>query len=204
MIDLNRSGYRFILASQSPRRHFLLTETGLDFKVMVKSTDESYPEGLVCEQIALYVSKVKAEVFDFDQLPENALLITADTIVWLEGECIGKPLDEEDARLMLTRLSGKRHTVATGVCFRTRDRFHSFHVNTDVCFRHLEPEEIGYYVDKYKPLDKAGAYGIQEWIGYIGVERIEGSYFNVMGLPVQRLYCELKQFISPDSHVPLV
>ncbi len=200
MIDLNHSGYHFILASQSPRRHFLLTETGLDFEVLVKPTDETYPDGLVCEEIALYVSKVKAEVFDFDQLPQNTLLITADTIVWLEGECIGKPVDARDARLMLAKLSGKKHTVATGVCLRTHDRFHSFYVNTDVYFRKLETAEIDYYVDKFKPLDKAGAYGVQEWIGYVGVERIEGSYFNVMGLPVQRLYCELKQFISRVTH----
>ncbi len=129
-------------------------------------------------------------------LPANTLLITADTIVWLDGECIGKPLDEQDAKIMLLKLSGKRHTVATGVCLRTRERQHSFFVNTEVFFRQLEPDEIDYYVAHYQPLDKAGAYGIQEWIGYIGVERIEGSYFNVMGLPVQRLYTELKQFIQ--------
>lgn len=196
MTDLNNSGYHIILASQSPRRHFLLTETGLDFEVMVIPTDESYPGDLVCGEIALYVSKVKAQVFDFDRLPENALLITADTIVWLEDECIGKPSDAPEARRMLAKLSGKKHTVATGVCFRTRDRFHSFYVNTDVYFRQLEKAEIEYYVDTYKPFDKAGAYGIQEWIGYIGVERIDGSYSNVMGLPVQRLYGELKTFIG--------
>ncbi len=199
MNDLNNSGYYFILASQSPRRHFLLGEIGLNFEIQVKSTDENYPAELQCEDIALYVSKVKSEAFDFNDLPGNALVITADTIVWLEGECIGKPSDEEDARNMLGKLSGKKHTVATGVCFKTKDRFHSFHVNTDVYFRELKPAEIDYYVEKYKPLDKAGAYGIQEWIGYIGVERIEGSYFNVMGLPVQRLYCELQKFIQESA-----
>ncbi|MFH1120687.1 MAG: Maf family nucleotide pyrophosphatase [Bacteroidota bacterium] len=199
MKDLNNAGFHFILASQSPRRHFLLNEIGLRFEVIVKPTDESYPSGLVCEEIPLHVSRKKSEAFDFSELPGNALVITADTIVWLDGECIGKPTDEDDARQMLGRLSGKKHTVATGVCFKTKDRFLSFFVNTDVFFRRLDPAEIDYYVEKYKPLDKAGAYGIQEWIGYIGVERIEGSYFNVMGLPVQRLYCELKQFISPVS-----
>jgi len=197
MNDLNNSGYKFILASQSPRRHFLLNEIGLNFDVMVKSTDESYPPGLICEEIALHVSRIKSEAFDFGELPANALVITADTIVWLEGECIGKPVDENDARKMLGKLSGKKHTVATGVCFRTKDRFHSFFINTDVFFRVLKQEEIDHYVETYKPLDKAGSYGIQEWIGYIGVERIEGSYFNVMGLPVQKLYCELNKFVSP-------
>ncbi len=196
MLNLNNSGFHFILASQSPRRQFLLYEIGLNFEIRVKSTDESYPPELLCEEIALFVSKAKSDEFDFDELPDNSVVITADTIVWLEGECIGKPVDEADAIEMLGRLSGKKHTVATGVCLRTRDRFHMFHVNTDVYFRRLEPAEIAYYVTNYRPLDKAGAYGIQEWIGYIGVERIEGSYFNVMGLPVQRLYCELQQFLA--------
>jgi septum formation protein len=200
MNDLNNSGYYFILASQSPRRHFLLNEIGLKFEILVKPTDETYPPNLECEEIALHVSKIKSDAFDFDDLPANALVITADTIVWLEGECIGKPFDEIDAKQMLGKLSGKKHTVATGVCFKTKDRLHSFHVNTDVYFRHLDPAEIDYYVKKYKPLDKAGAYGIQEWIGYVGVERIEGSYFNVMGLPVQRLYCELQKFIQGSDN----
>jgi len=196
MKDLNNSGYHFILASQSPRRQFLLGEIGLDFDILVKSIDETYPEHLLCEEIALHVSRVKADAFNFDELPVNSLIITADTIVWLDGECIGKPDDEVHAIEMLGKLSGKRHTVSTGVCLRTRTMEHSFFVNTDVLFRILDPEEIEYYVQTYKPFDKAGAYGIQEWIGYIGVERIEGSYFNVMGLPVQRLYCELKKFVS--------
>lgn len=196
MNDLNNSGFHFILASQSPRRQFLLNEIGLKFEILVKPTEETYPDSLVCEEIALYVSKAKSDAFDFNELPEHALVITADTIVWLEGECIGKPIDNDDAKKMLAKLSGKKHTVATGVYFRTHDRFHSFSVNTDVYFRPLKPGEIDYYVEQFSPLDKAGAYGIQEWIGYIGVERIEGSYFNVMGLPVQRLYCELQQFLK--------
>lgn len=196
MNDLNNSGYHFILASQSPRRQFLLNEIGLRFEILVKTTDETFPAHLLCEEIALHVSRVKADAFSFDELPVNSLVITADTIVWLEGECIGKPDDEDHAKEMLAKLSGKRHTVSTGVCLRTREKEHSFFVNTDVFFRKLDPVEIEYYVKQYKPFDKAGAYGIQEWIGYIGVERIEGSYFNVMGLPVQRLYCELQKFIS--------
>jgi septum formation protein len=196
MINLNNSGYHFILASQSPRRLSLLREIGLEFEVQVKSIDEFYPPHLQREEIALHVSRKKAEAFSFDELPDNSLLITADTIVWLDGECIGKPEDEEDAINMIAKLSGNVHTVYTGVCLRTSDKFHSFYVSTDVRFRKLDINEIRFYVEKYKPLDKAGAYGIQEWIGYVGVERIEGSYFNVMGLPVQRLYCELLEFVK--------
>lgn len=196
MTDLNNTGFHFILASQSPRRQALLREIGLKFEVQVKPTDEFYPPELEREAIALYVSRKKAEAFNFNELPENTLLITADTIVWLDGNCVGKPVDEADAIDILAKLSGNMHTVYTAVCLQTRDRFHSFSVSTNVYFRKLEMEEIRHYVETCKPLDKAGAYGIQEWIGYIGVERIEGSYFNVMGLPVQRLYCELKHFLT--------
>lgn len=196
MTDLNNSGYHFILASQSPRRQMLLKELNLDFEILVKPTDEFYPQHLQREAIALYVSKKKAAAFDPSSLGDKTLVITADTIVWLNGECIGKPENEEDAIQMLTKLSGNVHSVYTGVCLLTRERFHSFSVCTDVYFKKLSPEEITYYVSHYKPFDKAGAYGIQEWIGYIGIERIEGSYYNVMGLPVQRLYCELKKFLA--------
>lgn len=176
-----------------------MRETGLEFDVMVKPTDELHPAELKAEEIALYVSKHKAMEFDFDELPLNSLIITADTIVWLENESIGKPESAEDAKLMLAKLSGKKHMVSTGVCFRTADRLHSFYVNTDVYFRVLEDHEIEYYIDTYQPFDKAGAYGVQEWIGYVGVERIEGSYYNVMGLPVQRVYVELKNFIESQG-----
>lgn len=199
MIDLNKSGFNFILGSQSPRRQLLLHETGLEFSVLVKPTTEEYPLHLKAEQIAIYVSRQKSMQFNFDELPENSLLITADTIVWLDNETIGKPSSPNEAIQMLHKLSGRKHMVATGVCFRTRDSFHSFHVNTDVYFRDLEDHEINYYVDKFKPFDKAGAYGIQEWIGYIGVERIDGSYFNVMGFPVQQVYSELKEFIASHN-----
>ncbi|MGE5382559.1 MAG: Maf family nucleotide pyrophosphatase [Omnitrophica WOR_2 bacterium] len=199
MVDLNNSGFRFILASQSPRRQFLLHETGLDFDVIVKPTEEDYPDGLKAEEIALHVSRNKAMQFNFKELPVNSLIITADTIVWLDNESIGKPTSADDAKQMLGKLSGRMHVVSTGVCFRTNTRFHSFFVNTNVFFRVLNTQEIEYYVENYKPFDKAGAYGVQEWIGYVGVERIEGSYFNVMGLPVQRVYVELKKFI--ESHL---
>ncbi|MBW6491037.1 MAG: Maf family nucleotide pyrophosphatase [Lentimicrobium sp.] len=199
MIELNNTGYHFILASQSPRRQSLLKEIGLKFEVLVKTINEYYPPHLNREEIALYVSKKKAEVFNFDELPENTLLITADTIVWMDGRCLGKPEDEADAIDILAKLSGNMHTVYTAVCLQTRHRFHTFFVSTDVYFRQLEMAEIRHYVETCKPLDKAGAYGIQEWIGYVGVERIEGSYFNVMGLPVQRLYCELKQFLASGT-----
>jgi septum formation protein len=199
MTDLNNSGYNIILASQSPRRQMLLRELNFDFEIQVKPTDEFYPPQLKREEIALYVSKKKAEAFDPSTLGEKTLVITADTIVWLNGECIGKPENEQDAIGMLTKLSGNVHSVYTGVCLLTRERFHTFSVCTDVYFKKLSQEEIAYYVKKYQPFDKAGAYGIQEWIGYIGIERIEGSYYNVMGLPVQRLYCELKKFLEAET-----
>ncbi len=198
MLNLNNSGFYFILASQSPRRQFLLHETGLEFEVIVKPTDEEFPPHLVAEEIALFVSRHKSMAFDFNELPPNALVITADTIVWLDNESIGKPASLAEAKQMLMKLSGRKHLVSTGVCFRTATRFHEFYVNTDVYFRKLEEHEVDYYVNEFKPLDKAGAYGVQEWIGYVGVERIDGSYYNVMGLPVQRLYVELKHFL--ESH----
>lgn len=196
MINLNNTGYHFILGSQSPRRQFLLHETGLDFEVLVKPIEEIFPPSLKAERIALHVSKEKAMAFDFSELPSKSLIITADTIVWFDDEKFGKPLSHQEAKGMLRKLSGRKHVVSTGVCFRTIDKLHTFYVNTDVYFRSLKDDEIDYYIDTFKPYDKAGAYGIQEWIGYIGVERIDGSYFNVMGLPVQRVYVELQKFID--------
>lgn len=196
MTELNNIGYHFILASKSPRRQMLLKELNLDFEIEVRPTDESHPPHLQGEEIVLYISKKKAEAFDPSSLSDKTIVITADTVVWLNGESLAKPANEDEAIQMLTKLSGNKHTVYTGVCLLTHDRLHSFYVGTDVFFKTLSMEEILYYVTKYKPFDKAGAYGIQEWIGYIGIERIEGSYYNVMGLPVQRLYCELKQFLT--------
>ena len=182
---------KIILASNSPRRRELLSGLGFDYEVRtLQGLDESYPEGLSMEEIPQYISRKKAAAYT---LGEDELLITADTIVWLDGEVLGKPVDEEDAKQMLRKLSGKTHQVVTGVTLSWSDQQHSFASVSQVTFAQLTDEEIDYSVTHYHPLDKAGAYGIQEWIGYIGVTSIEGSYFNVMGLPVQRLYTEMKK-----------
>lgn len=183
---------KYILASNSPRRKELLGGLGLQFEVRVmKGIDESYPEGLGMEEIPQFISQKKASAY---VLAEDELLITADTIVWLDGEVLGKPKGREDAYRMLRALSGKTHQVVTGVCLTTEEKQKSFASVSNVTFAELTDQEIFYYIDNYKPFDKAGAYGVQEWIGYIGVTKLEGSYFNVMGLPVQRLYTEIKQF----------
>ncbi len=190
--------YDIVLGSGSPRRKYLMEEMGLQFRVMVNdSLEETWPEGLSKQEIPVYLAELKADHI-LDTVPENTLLITADTIVWMGGGVINKPAGREDAFNMLRQLSGNMHEVLTGVCFRTADRKHSFHASSLVWFASLTDEEIGYYIDQYKPFDKAGAYGIQDWIGYIGVEKIEGSYFNVMGLPLQRMYHELKGFIGDE------
>lgn len=184
---------KLILASNSPRRRELLSGLGLDFEVRVlQGIDESYPADLREGDIPLYISRAKAQAY-LSSLSEDELLITADTIVWLDGEVLEKPKDEADACRMLRELSGKTHQVFTGVCLTTKEKQVAFSCPTDVTFARLDEEEIRHYVETYRPLDKAGAYGVQEWIGYIGVERVEGSYFNVVGLPVQRLYQTLKQ-----------
>lgn len=185
--------YRIILGSQSPRRKELLTLLDLPFTCQVIDTEEIYPAELRGAEIPVYLAKLKAAAFE--PLPDDkTLLITADTIVWLDGQVLGKPHTPAEARNMLHRLSGKTHQVFTGVCLTSLRKQKTFSVCSDVTFASLTDEEIDYYVEKYNPLDKAGAYGIQEWIGGIGVEKINGSYFNVMGLPVQKLYQELKQF----------
>lgn len=192
MLDL--SLYNVILASNSPRRKELLS--GLDIKYSIKTlpdVDESYPQSLSGEEIPIYIAKEKTEAYKAF-MEDDTLLITADTIVLLEGKVYGKPIDEEDAKRMLHALSGKTHQVLTGVCITTKTKQKTFAVSSNVRFATLEDKEIEYYVTKYKPLDKAGAYGVQEWIGYIGVEYISGSYYNIMGLPIQRLYQELKTF----------
>jgi septum formation protein len=188
--------FDIVLASKSPRRLQLLTEIGLKFRVVNHlDMDEVYPSVLKREEIPLYLAKAKASFYE-SFLESNTLLITADTIVWLENEVIGKPVDAEDAIRMLIRLSGNMHEVFTGVCLKTIASEKIFFASSKVYFRKITEEEIRYYVDKYKPFDKAGAYGVQEWIGYVGVEKIEGSYYNVMGLPVQKLYCELVNMIQ--------
>ncbi len=185
---------KLILASNSPRRRELLAGLGLPFEVRVlPGIDESYPSDLQEGNIPLYISRAKASAY-LSSLQPDELLITADTIVWLDGSVLEKPHDEAEACDMLRRLSGKTHQVFTGVCLTTTDKQVSFSCRSDVTFCQLDEAEIQHYVREYKPLDKAGAYGVQEWIGYIGVERIEGSFFNVVGLPVQRLYQALKQF----------
>ena len=186
---------KIILASNSPRRRELLSGLGLEYEVRTLSgLDESYPDGLPMEEIPQYISRKKAAAY---ALAPDELLITADTIVYLDGEVLGKPADEEEAKQMLRKLSGKTHQVVTGVTLTLINEEsliqHSFASVSQVTFAQLSEAEIDYYVTRYHPLDKAGAYGIQEWIGYIGVTSIEGSYFNVMGLPVQRLYSEMKK-----------
>ena len=186
--------FRILLASNSPRRKALFGELGLPFKlVAIEGVDETYPAHLNEEEIPVYLAQKKAKFFK-DMIDEKTLVITADTIVILGHEVLEKPSGRQEAVEMLRKLSGKRHRVITGVCIHTRDKEKTFHSVTEVFFSSLTDEDILYYVDNYRPLDKAGAYGIQEWIGYIGVERIEGSYFNVMGLPVYELYCSLTEY----------
>lgn len=191
MLD-NLKKYRIILASASPRRRELLGGLDVDFEVRaLPDVDESFPANLQGGDIPLYISKKKADAYR-PHMAADELVITADTIVWLEGDALGKPVDEEDARCMLRNMSGKTHSVFTGVTITTKEVQHSFVAQSDVTFAVLSDDEIDYYIAKYRPMDKAGSYGAQEWIGYIGMSNIVGSYFNVMGLPVQRLYSELK------------
>lgn len=191
----NLKKYKVILASNSPRRKELLSGLGVDYEVRtLPDVDESYPESLQGADIPLYISKEKADAYRA-LLQPGELMITADTIVWLDGRVLGKPKDREDALQMLRDMSGRTHEVFTGVCITTTDWQRSFAAQTEVRFAQLTEEEITYYVDRYQPMDKAGSYGVQEWIGFIGVENISGSYFNIMGLPVQRLYRELKAIV---------
>ncbi len=190
----NLKKYRIVLASNSARRKELLAGLDVDYETRVlPGIDESYPDGLPCEEIPQYISRKKAEAYEAGMRPDE-LLITADTIVWTGGEVLGKPKDEAGAKDMLRRLSGRTHKVITGVTLAVPGRKKTFAAVSEVTFCELSDEEISYYVERYRPLDKAGAYGIQEWIGYVGVSSLRGSYFNVMGLPVQRLYRELETF----------
>ena len=192
MLD-NISKYKIVLASNSPRRKELLGGLGVKFEVRTLSgIDESYPEDLRGEDIPKYISGKKAEAY-CAVMADDELIITADTIVYDNEMVLGKPKDDADAKRMLRQSSGHAHDVITGVSIVTKEKTVQFASTSKVYFSELTDEEIDYYVDNYKPFDKAGAYGIQEWIGYVGVTRIEGSYFNVMGLPVQRLYTELKR-----------
>ena len=187
----NLKKYKVILASNSPRRKELLAGLGVDYEVRtLPDVDESYPETLQGADIPLYIAKEKADAYVAMMQP-GELMITADTIVWLDGKVLGKPRDREDALQMLRTMSGRTHEVFTGVCITTTDWQRSFTAQTEVRFATLSEEEIAYYVDNFQPMDKAGAYGVQEWIGFIGVENISGSYYNIMGLPVQKLYLSL-------------
>jgi len=197
--------FKIILASNSPRRRELLAGLDVPFEVkVIKGIDESYPATLDAYQVAEYISKKKAEAYR-SLLSDDVLVLTADTVVIAptadeqndkegKGVILGKPKDAQEARAMLQMLSGKTHHVVTGVCLTSSEKQHSFSVVTEVSFKTLNEQEIAYYIDHYKPFDKAGAYGIQEWIGYIGCTGLKGSYFNVMGLPAQRIYEELKKF----------
>lgn len=180
---------KIVLASHSPRRQELLRGLGVDFSVnVINGIDESFPASMPKEEVAEHLAVKKREAY---KVGEDELLITADTIVVVDDEILGKPKDADDARRMLHTISGRVHKVVTGVCLATTTESRSFSVTTEVKFRQLRDSEIDYYIERYKPFDKAGAYGIQEWIGYVGVEGIRGSYYNVMGFPVQRVYEEL-------------
>lgn len=190
--------HKLILSSNSPRRKELLGGLGIPFEVrIIENIDESYPNSLAPLEVASYISKKKAEAYK-NTLKDNEILITADTIVLCENHILGKPQNEQDAFHMLKMLSGKTHQVVTGVTMLHKDKMNNFSVVTDVTFKPLSDTEINYYINTYQPFDKAGAYGIQEWIGYVGVTELKGSYFNVMGLPIQRIYEELKHYFQDN------
>ena len=187
--------YRLILASQSPRRRQLLADAGIEFELAPRfECEESFSEEMPAAEVAEYLANLKSEAYP-ESLGEKDILLTADTVVIARNRILGKPADRAEAIAMISMLSGCEHEVVTGVTLRSAERVKRFSVSSKVRFRALSQEEIEYYVDTYKPFDKAGSYGIQEWIGYVGIEGIEGSFYNVMGLPVQRLYCELGEFI---------
>lgn len=190
----NLKEYHIILASKSPRRQELLRGMGVDFEILTKETPENYPSDLPLDEVPKYLSLQKSLAFDDNELPADYLLITSDTVVICEGEILGKPKDREDASRMLELLSGKTHHVVTGVTVRSAEKTTSFAVRSNVTFAELERDEIDYYIEHCKPYDKAGAYGIQEWIGYVGISGLEGSFYNVMGLPTRKLYQCLKSF----------
>lgn len=189
----NLKKYRIILGSASPRRQELLRGINLSFEVMPMDVDESFPASLSGAEIPMFLAEKKAAAYN-SMITDEMMVITADTIVLLEGKVLGKPTDKADAFKMLQNLSGKTHLVITGVCINTLKRRYTFHTTSEVKFAQLNDTEIEYYLEHYAPYDKAGSYGIQEWIGFIAVEKINGSYFNVMGLPIQRLYNELKRW----------
>lgn len=188
--------YHLYLGSQSPRRQLLLQGAGIPFTLLPPThVDETFPSSLKGKDIALYLAEKKAETYKSYLNNNNSIVITADTIVWINQKVLGKPVDKKDAIQMLTELSGNEHIVYTGVCIKMKNKSKCFYSETVVKFRHLSREEIEYYVNQYKPYDKAGSYGAQEWIGYIAIQEIHGSYFNVMGLPIQMLYAEMEKML---------
>lgn len=193
MLNEKFKNHRIILASGSPRRQQFLKELDVNFEIQLKDIEEIYPEHLQAEEITNFLAKLKASAFVLD-LEDNVILITSDTIVWLNNKALGKPKDYDDAFEMLTEMSGTTHKVITSVCLKTIDKEVVFYEETLVTFTELSSDEIKYYLDNYKPFDKAGSYGIQEWIGLVAIEKIEGSYANVVGLPTHRLYEELMKF----------
>jgi septum formation protein len=193
MLD-NLKKYNIILGSASPRRQELLKGINIDFEVLPLSVDEDYPTNLNPHDIPEYLAVKKSDAYLKLPLSDNTLIITADTVVIIDNDILGKPADKEEAKVMLSKLSGRTHNVITGVCISTKTNRKTFKVISSVKFSHISDAEIDYYLDKYAPYDKAGSYGVQEWIGYVAVEDIQGSYFNVMGLPIQRLYHELKSW----------
>jgi septum formation protein len=194
MLQEKLKKYTLVLASGSPRRMKLLQEAGIPFRLAIPiDIVESYPVGLDKFQVPVYLAELKSKAYG--EIPDNEILITADTIVWLNNQVIGKPKDAQEAFEILSSISGNMHEVITAVCLRKKYQTHTFYSHSQVYFSKLSSEEIIHYIQTCKPFDKAGGYGIQEWIGYIGIEKINGSYFNVMGLPVQKLYRELEAFI---------
>ena len=190
----NLEKYNVILASKSPRRQELLKGIGMEFSVMTKDVDESYSKNISVFDVAPYLSLKKAKAFEETELPDNYMVITADTVVIVDDLILGKPKNWDEAREMLRLLSGRKHSVVTGVTIHTKEKTKTFSATSKVSFEVLDEDEIEFYVNNFQPFDKAGSYGIQEWIGYIGVNSVEGSYFNVMGLPTQKLYQMLKRF----------
>ncbi len=186
-------GFQLVLGSKSPRRQELLAGMGFDFEVRTKDTEEDFPQTIPLKDVPVFLAEIKANAL-VDELNQGEVLITSDTIVLLENEILGKPTSPENAKEMLQKLAGKSHEVITGVHLKSLEKSISFSVSTNVFFKPLTPEMIDFYVENYKPFDKAGAYGIQEWIGFVGIERIEGSYFNVVGLPVAELWDALNNF----------
>jgi len=192
MLKENLKNYKVILASGSPRRQQFFKDMDIDFEIRIKEVEEIYPEYLTKSAITDFLAVLKST--PFDNLASNEILVTSDTIVWHENKALGKPKDEKDAFEMLRSLSGKTHQVITSVCFKTQEKTDLIHDSTEVTFNDLTDDEISYYLTNYKPFDKAGSYGIQEWIGFIAVSKVNGSYANVMGLPVHKVYEYLSNF----------